>query len=135
MNQKGEAIMKSSTWRSTTVAMLALAVINLGFAGTAQAGIVGTQTMVRTDRDIHLAAIQARLNNAEVRAEFSKLGVDNAAIDQRVANLSDSELATLSKQMQAAPAGGEVLVLLGAVFVVLLVLEWVGVVDIFKKIP
>jgi hypothetical protein len=37
--------------------------------------------------------------------------------------------------MQDAPAGGDVLVVLGVVFLVLLVLELVGVIDIFKKIP
>jgi hypothetical protein len=135
VNQQGETIMKSLPWRSTTVAVLAFAVVNLGVASTAQAGIVDTQAMVRTDRDVHLAVIQAQLNRADVRVELAQLGVDETAIDQRVANLSDSELASLSKQMQDAPAGGEILVLVGAVFVVLLILEWVGVIDIFKKTP
>jgi hypothetical protein len=37
--------------------------------------------------------------------------------------------------MQGAPAGGDVLALVGAVFVVLLILELVGVIDIFKTVP
>jgi hypothetical protein len=61
--------------------------------------------------------------------------VDAAAIDQRVASLDDSELAALARQMQDAPAGGDVFALIGVVFVVLLILELVGVIDIFKKIP
>ena len=40
----------------------------------------------------------------------------------------------MAKKMQDAPAGGDVLVLVGAVFVVLLILELTGVTDIFKKI-
>ena len=35
--------------------------------------------------------------------------------------------------LRSAPAGGDILALIGAVFVVLLVLELTGVIDIFKK--
>ena len=127
--------MKTKTWRSTAVAVLALAIVNMGVVNIAQAGIVGTESMVMTSRDAQLAIVHAQLNRADVRAELEKRGVDSAVVDQRVANLSDSELAAFSKQMQDAPAGGDVLVVLGVVFLVLLVLELVGVIDIFKKIP
>ncbi|MEY2853520.1 MAG: hypothetical protein RL030_652 [Pseudomonadota bacterium] len=127
--------MKSLNWRATTVVVLALTVANLGFVRNAQAGVVGTETLVQTDRNAQLAAVQAQLNRADVRAAFEKLGVDAAAIDERVAKLGDSELAELSRQMQDAPAGGDVFALIGVVFVVLLILELVGVIDIFKKIP
>jgi hypothetical protein len=127
--------MKTKTWRSTAVAVLALAIVNMGFMNIAQAGIVGTESMVVTGRAAQLAIVHAQLNRADVRAELEKRGVDSAVLDQRVANLSDSELASFSKQLQDAPAGGDVLVILGVVFLVLLVLELVGVIDIFKKIP
>ena len=65
---------------------------------------------------------------------MQKMGVDADSVDARLATLSDSELSDLAEQMKTAPAGGDVLVLLGAVFVVLLVLELVGVIDIFKKV-
>jgi hypothetical protein len=113
---------------------VALAVVNMGFASTAQAGIVGTDAVVQTSRDVHLASIRTQLGREDVRAEFARLGVSDAAIEQRVAALSDAELATLSTQIQQAPAGGSILVLIGATFVVLLILEWVGVIDIFKKV-
>jgi hypothetical protein len=123
-----------STWRTAVVALLALTVSNVGFMGAAQAGIVGTAAMLKTDREVHLAAIQSQLNRADVRAAMAEQGVTPSAIDQRVANLSDGELAALSKQMREAPAGG-ILALIGATFVVLLILEWTGVIDIFKKTP
>jgi hypothetical protein len=46
----------------------------------------------------------------------------------------DADLATLSQRMRVAPAGGDVLAVIGITFVVLLILELVGVIDIFKKI-
>jgi hypothetical protein len=127
--------MKFFNWRSTAVAVLGLAIVNLGFVDSARAGIVDTAVMVKTDRDAQLGVVQAQLNRADVRAAFAKLGVDASAIDQRVASLDDSELANLAKQLQDAPAGGELFALIGVVFVVLLILELVGVIDIFKKIP
>jgi hypothetical protein len=125
--------MITRSWRKSAVAVLAVAVVNMGFASTAHAGIVGTEAVVQTARDLHLASIRSQLGREDVRAEFAKLGVSDAAIEQRIAALSDAELATLSTQMQQAPAGGNILVLIGATFVVLMILEWVGVIDIFKK--
>lgn len=126
--------MASSIWRSTAVAVLAVAVVNLGFVGAAQAGIVDTGSMVQTDRDANLALIQTQLDRSDVRAEMQKMGVDRNSIDQRIATLSDNEVHALAKGMDNAPAGSGVLVLIGAVFVVLLILEMTGVIDIFKRV-
>jgi len=42
-------------------------------------------------------------------------------------------LRTLADRMAQAPAGGDALAVVGIVFVVLIILELVGVIDIFKK--
>jgi hypothetical protein len=126
-------LIKPSKWRAAAVAVLSLAICNLGLVSAAQAGIVATSAIVRTDRAADMALIRTQLDQAEVKAQMEKLGVDAASVDQRIAALSDSELHSLAKQMQDAPAGGDFLALLGVVFVVLLILELVGVIDIFKK--
>ena len=126
--------MKANIWRTPLVAVLTLAITNVGFVTTAQAGLIGTSDIVRSDRAAQLESIKSQLQRADVRAELAKLGVDEAALDERLDNLSDGELAAMSKQMQDAPAGG-ILALIGATFVVLLVLEWIGVIDVFKKTP
>ena len=61
------------------------------------------------------------------------LGVDPSAVDARVARLTDSELRSLADRMEQMPAGGDALAVIGIVFVVLIILELVGVIDIFKK--
>jgi hypothetical protein len=61
------------------------------------------------------------------------MGIDAAAVDRRIAALNDRELHQLAADMRDAPAGGDALALIGAIFVVLLILELVGVIDIFKK--
>lgn len=126
--------MKPSNWRTALAAVLSVAVLNTGMISAAQAGIVDTAAMVQTSRDASLATIQAQLAREDVRAQMDRFGVDAASVDQRLASLSDSELATLAKRMQDTPAGGDgLLVVIGLTFVVLIILELVGVIDIFKR--
>jgi len=116
------SLIKPSKWRAAAVAVLAVAVTNVGFLNAAQAGIVATSAIVRTDRDANLATIRDQLDQSEVKAQMEKMGVDAASIDQRIAALSDSELHSLAKQMQDAPAGGDAIAVIGVVFLVLLIL-------------
>lgn len=125
--------MKISAFRVAAVAVLSLSVVNLGFVSSAQAAIVDTGALVTTSREANLAAVRAQLNRADVKERLEAMGVDTAVVDARVANLSDSELQRMSLEMEKAPAGGSVLALIGAVFLVLLILEVAGVIDIFKR--
>ena len=126
--------MKKRNWHAALVAVLALAICNPGFIPTANAGVVDTAVLVPTARDAHLAAIQSQLARDDVRAQLSRHGVEAAAIEGRLATLSDAELASLSQRMQDIPAGGDgLLVVIGLTFVVLIILEMVGVIDIFKR--
>lgn len=135
-NTEGEKNMNSRNWRAAAVAVLSLSLANIGFIDAAQAGIVDTGAMVQTSRDANLASIHSQLARDDVRAQLSRYGVDAAAIEGRLDTLSDRELASLSERMHEAPAGGDsLLVVLGVTFVVLLILELVGVIDIFKRVP
>lgn len=125
--------MKSSLWRRCAVGVVSASLLNMGMMSAASAAIVDTSALVRADRDADLGAIRSHLSRAEVRAQMEKLGVDAVAVEQRIAHLSDQELHQLAADMRSAPAGGDALALVGAVFVVLLILELVGVIDIFKK--
>jgi hypothetical protein len=127
--------MRVSLWRKSAIAVLSVAIVNMGFMSAASAAIVDTGALVSAARDADLSAIRAQLDREDVRAQMQEMGVDASAVDTRLASLSDSELHQLAEDMKNAPAGGDALALLGAVFLVLLVLELVGVIDIFKKIP
>ena len=127
--------MRLSLWRKCAIGILSVAIINTGLVSAASAAIVETSALVATDRNADLGTIRAQLDRADVRAQMQEMGVDASVIDQRVASLNDRELHQLATDMQNAPAGGEILALIGAVFVVLLILELVGVIDVFKKFP
>lgn len=102
---------------------------------SARAGVIGTEQYLESlDRETAITRVEAVLARAEIKAELERLGVDTELASQRVAALTDEELRTLSTELESLPAGGSVLGTIGVVFIVLLVLELVGVIDIFKKI-
>ena len=125
--------MRSRAWRSMIAAVLSVALVNMGFVSVAGAGIADTAALVTSSRDADLASIRAQLQRAEVRQQLEAMGVDAASVEARIAMLGDQELHRLAQDLQNAPAGGDLLAVLGVVFVVLMVLEFVGVIDIFKK--
>ena len=126
--------MKLSVWRKSSIAILSVALINLGMASAASAAIVDTASLVSTDREADLAAVRSRIERADVRAQMEKMGVDATAVGRRIASLNDRELHRLAADMKNAPAGGDAVWIVGAVFIVLIILELTGVIDIFKKV-
>ena len=118
------------------IQVLCVAMLNLGSPMVAQAGLIGTLQAVEADtRAQDLATVSAALARDQVREQFVALGVDPAEVEARVAVLTDAELRSLAGQVAEAPAGGSALAVIGVVFLVLLILEAVGVIDIFKKFP
>ncbi len=118
------------------VRLVCVALLNLGSPLVAEAGLIGTlQAVDAGTRGADLAAVNAALSREQVRAQFIALGVDPAKVESRVAALTDGELRALADKVNDAPAGGDALAVVGIVFIVLLILEAVGVIDIFKKFP
>ena len=71
---------------------------------------------------------------ADVQQALIEMGVDPNQAQLRVGSLSDQELAQLNGQLETLPAGGDgALAVIGIVFLVLIILEVTGVIDIFKK--
>ena len=118
------------------VYVLCLAMLNLGSPLVAQAELVTTlQAVEASTRAQDLATVNTALAREEVRAQFEALGVEPAQVETRVAALTDAELRTLAGQVNELPAGADALAVIGIVFLVLLILEAVGVIDVFKKFP
>ncbi len=121
-------------FRRACVALVSLSLLSLGMQAPAAAGVVGTTEAIAAGRSEGArATVDAALARDDVRARLAELGVDAAAVEGRLAALSDSEIQTLADRIDEAPAGGDALAVIGAVFLVLLILELTGVIDIFKK--
>jgi hypothetical protein len=111
-----------------------VSLLSIGAPAVSCAGIIDTATVVEAgQRDADLATVRAGLDREDVRAQLVSFGVDKQVVDTRLAALTDAELHDLAGRMDQLPAGGDLLAVIGIVFVILLVLELVGVIDIFKK--
>lgn len=123
--------------RRTIMAITVSCFLSMGFqATTASASVIGTtEYLSATDRAGKIASVQATLARADVQTRLEKLGVNPADAVARVASLTDSELADVSTRMENLPAGGDgFIAVIGIVFVVLMILEFTGVIDIFKRV-
>jgi len=123
-------------FRRFVASILCVAVLNLGSPLVAQAGVIGTlQAVESQNRAADLAAVNSALAREQVRAQLGALGVDASQVESRIAAMTDAELRSLAGEIENLPAGADALAVIGIVFLVLLILEAVGVLDIFKSFP
>ena len=102
---------------------------------TATAGVISTQQALSAEmRAAKETQVRSSLARADVRQAMQRLGVDPADADARIASLSDAELVRMQGELDSLPAGGDALAVIGVVFLVLLILELVGVTNIFNRV-
>lgn len=127
--------MMFSRSRGFIVRLVSVAIVAMGFMQVSAAGMIGTGQLVDGEaRAASIDSIGQVLARAEVAAELEALGVEPEMITERLRGLSTAELAALEGRLSSETVGGDALGIIGAVFLVLLILELVGVTDIFKSI-
>ncbi len=80
------------------------------------------------------STIQAFLLKEAVQHQLVQLGVNPELAMARVAALTPAEQQLLAGPIADLPAGAGAVEVIGIVFIVLLILELLGITDIFKKI-
>jgi Family of unknown function (DUF6627) len=114
--------------------LLATTLLYGASAPPAAAAVVSTSEALAAEQDSGArATVDGYLAREDVASDLAALGVDPELARLRAAALSPSELEALAGRIEDNPAGGGVIGVLGVTFLVLLILEWVGVIDIFKK--
>ena len=107
--------------------------------GAARAGLVTTDQLVEqraaaSDRE----RLTAMLLRDDVREQMEVLGVDRDEALARLASLSDQEVQQIAGHIDELPAGQNavvgVLVIAGVVFLVLVIMDLLGVTDVFPFI-
>ena len=127
--------MSTNKLRLCIFELVSLALVSLGFMQVSHAGMVNTQALIDQEAGVErLQKIDSLLAREDVGKQLLALGVDPADVQQRVSMLSDADLASFEQRLDAGMAGGSAIGVIGTVFLVLLILELVGVTDIFKKI-
>jgi hypothetical protein len=126
--------MRSEKLQRACVALVSVSFLMLGMQMPAVAGVIGTaEAIAAGSQSDSFGTVRAAVSRDDVRAKLAELGVDAVQLDGRLAALSEAELAMLADRLDEAPAGGGALEVIGIVFLVLLILELTGVIDIFKK--
>lgn len=111
---------------------LVVCITAAGFPLTAQARLVTTEeALVTADAAASRATVNQFLARDDVRQALLGQGVAPDAALERVAAMSDAEVAQLAGRVEQAPAGGDVLGLLFTVFVILLVTDILGFTKVF----
>ncbi|MFU8814740.1 MAG: PA2779 family protein [Pseudomonadales bacterium] len=101
----------------------------------AQAAIVGTDTAIAmSERADALARINEVLLRENVGGKLEALGVDRELAMERVAALTPAELSQLQTQIDQLPAGGNALEVLGVILIVLVILDLIGLTNVFTFI-
>ncbi len=109
-----------------------LLAVSLPFS--AQARIVATEEITApaaTSLSADRVAVNQFLVRDEVRQAMLGQGVTSQAALERVAAMSDAEVAQLAGRIEQAPAGAGVLGILFTVFIVLLVTDIMGLTKVF----
>jgi hypothetical protein len=119
--------------RNFVIRLVSLSLLSLGLAQASGAAMIGTQQVIQSEaRDARVTRVESFLARQDVAIQLAMFGVDPLAVQSRVGNMTDVELLALEGNLDKQVAGGEVLAVVGLVFVVLMILEFVGVTDIFK---
>ncbi len=104
----------------------------MALTGPASAAMISSQALVQSSqRDATEAKVLQALSRPALVRQMEELGVDPAAARDRVAALTDEELAALDQKLDSLPAGGDVLGALLFVFVLLLVTDILGLTKVF----
>lgn len=97
-----------------------------------QAAMLNTQQLVEeTSMTSERAKLNALMQREEVQSQFVEMGVSPEEVQQRVAALTDAEVAQLNHQMDQIPAGADVLGVLVLIFLVFIITDVLGATDIF----
>jgi hypothetical protein len=122
--------------RRIVAAVLSLSVASASIAQTTAVGAVPGALL--SAEQVHEAAapagrvqLEQTLQRADVVAALEARGVSVQAARERVAALTDAEAAHVAAQIDAAPAGGDVIGVIVFIFVLLLITDILGFTKIF----
>ncbi len=105
------------------------------YSAPSLAGIVTTEDLLQQQaQGVDRASLLSALDRDDVRQQLVARGVSPDAARQRIAALSDAQVNAIAGDIDSLPAGAGVLEILIAVVLVLVILDVVGVTNIFSFI-
>lgn len=101
----------------------------------AHADMLSTSMILNeAERSARVELVESYLDREDVRSRMEAMGVDPGLAAERVAALTDVQLQQLALNIESEPAGSGDLGIVIAVLVILLLLEILGVTNIFSRV-
>jgi hypothetical protein len=96
------------------------------------ASMVGTGEVLAAEQG-HLdrAQLMQTLSREDMRRQMERMGVTPEAAEERVARMTDAEVAAINERLADLPAGAGALEVVLIILLVLVILDVMGVTDIF----
>lgn len=112
--------------------LMALFFFTSSLVPAARAAVIDTSAYL--DQALTPGQLGALIDRQDIQASLVKLGVDPEDAHNRIRSLSQAELREMQDKIDDLPAGSSLLAVLGALLVVLIVLEMVGVTNVFSQL-
>lgn len=90
--------------------------------------------LTEAERSARVELVESYLDREDVRSQMEAMGVDPGLAAERVAALTDVQLQQLALNIESEPAGSGDLGIVIAVLVILLLLEILGITNIFSRV-
>lgn len=121
--------------RFLAVALAALTLLTSLQISVAQAAVVSTGSLIQQQNlQYDRARLAALMQQEQATKALLALGVDPARVQERIQSMTAEELRAFNEQVARMEAGGSVLGVAILVFVILVVLDLLGVTDVFPTI-
>ena len=102
-------------------------------ATMAQAQMISTDTAIeRSVSDMDRAYLMGELQRSDVRDELVRLGVSPKEAEDRLAALSDAEVARMLNEVQTDKAGAGIAETIGTIFIILLITDLLCLTRLFN---
>lgn len=123
----------SHLFRKAGSLLLAASLLGTSIA-PAQAAMVGTsQVLAAGQGSLDRARLASLLEREDLQRQLAAMGVDVRQARDRVASLTDAEIAQLNQRIGALPAGGDtVLGVFVLLLLILVITDLLGVTDVFS---
>jgi hypothetical protein len=118
------------------LALLLSALLMLMPVMSAQAALLDTDTLITSTQSHQtITSLQQLLQREDAQQQLLALGVSPERVKERVARLSDAEMARINQGIDTLNAGGDsVLGILLIIFIVFVITDVIGATDIFPFI-
>jgi hypothetical protein len=117
--------------KKTGTLLLATSLLGASIA-PAQAAMVGTAQVIAAEQGaLNRAQLASMLEREDLQLQLAAMGVDVQQAKDRVASLTDAEVARINQQVDKLPAGADALGIVLTLIVILIITDLVGWTDVF----